>query len=345
MKANNLPTLHNAAWPGVVGKGSPGAEPFIDLLQMMDLTAAATGPNGEKFDGIDLFLSDPHISIDSSEDDLKRWADEARSRNLVFGSVVAPVWTPAGGGPAIDTGEGRQRFLTQVEKGCRIANFMRKIGIRPYGVVRLDTACGPADWLKNPIANQRNAAKTLALACDIAEDFGERIAGEGEICWGGMHSLECMVDLLERVDRPHTFGFQADMAHTLLYLLSPNDPKNALLPANFDWSDTATLDAAYELVVGGLAPWTIDFHVAQNDGTIHGSGTHDKTGRHCLPKDPKGKLDIPRRAVQWFKKMRRVPDHLCWDGCMFPNYMLRNPQTWNDILAVMVETRNAWAAA
>ena len=28
-------------WPGLVGKGGPGAEPFIGLETMLDLTAAA----------------------------------------------------------------------------------------------------------------------------------------------------------------------------------------------------------------------------------------------------------------------------------------------------------------
>ena len=40
---NNYPKLHNAAWPGVVGKGGEGAEPCIDLATMLDLTAAAAG--------------------------------------------------------------------------------------------------------------------------------------------------------------------------------------------------------------------------------------------------------------------------------------------------------------
>ena len=31
---NNYPKLHNAMWPGLVGKGSPGAEPFISLGTM-----------------------------------------------------------------------------------------------------------------------------------------------------------------------------------------------------------------------------------------------------------------------------------------------------------------------
>ena len=152
MKVNNYPKLHNAAWPGVVGKGSPGAEPFIDLDTMLDLTASAS-VNGQKFDGFDLFLYDPHISIDADEEDLKKLAGKAEKRNLTIGSVVAPVWPPTGGGAALDEREGRKNFLTQVEKACQIAQTLREMGIRPYGVVRIDTACGPADWLKDPIGN------------------------------------------------------------------------------------------------------------------------------------------------------------------------------------------------
>ena len=76
---NNFPKLHNAAWPGVVGKGSPDAEPFIELDTMLDLTAAAE-VDGVKFDGVDLFLFDPHVSIDSTDDDLKRLAERVTKR-------------------------------------------------------------------------------------------------------------------------------------------------------------------------------------------------------------------------------------------------------------------------
>src|ERR1700739_3486554 len=79
---NQFPKLHNAAWPGVGGKGSAGAEPFIDPDTMLDLTAKAE-VNGVKFDGVDLFLFAPHVDIDATDDDLKRLADKVRSRNLV----------------------------------------------------------------------------------------------------------------------------------------------------------------------------------------------------------------------------------------------------------------------
>ena len=108
-----------------------------------------------------------------------------------------------------------------------------------------------------------------------------------------------MVQLLELTDRPGTLGFQADMAHTLLYTLGYNAPEDRILPEHWNWSDPAQLDDALATLTAALRPWTIDFHIAQNDATVKGSGTHDKTGRHCLPSDPNGKLKIraPRRLL------------------------------------------------
>jgi sugar phosphate isomerase/epimerase len=344
MATNNFPKLHNAAWPGVVGKGGPGAEPPIDLDTMLDLTAAAN-VGGTKFDGVDLFLFDPHVSIDSSDDDLKGLADRVRKHNLVIGSVVAPVWPPTGGGPAMDPGEGRKNFLVQTEKACRIAKKLRELGVRPDGVIRIDSSCGPGDWAADPEGNQKNIAETFRQACSIAENHGERLAAEGEICWGGMHSWRRMVQLLEMVNRPKTLGFQADMAHTLLYLLGYNAPEDAILPAGFAWDDPAKIDEALAKLTAALRPWTIDFHVAQNDATVFGSGSHDRTGRHCLPKDPNGKLNIPRHAGFWLRdetgNLTKNIRHICWDGCMFPNNVMMNPQTWNDILAAMIAVRDA----
>jgi sugar phosphate isomerase/epimerase len=340
---NNFPKLHNAAWPGVVGKG-PDSEPPISLDTMLDLTAAAE-VNGTKFDGVDLFLFAPHVEIDATDDDLKRLADKVRSRKLVIGSVVAPVWPPTGGGSAMGSEPERKQFLEQVRKGCRIAQRLRELGARPYGVVRIDSACSPGDWLKDPEGNQKRVAQTFRQACDVAADFGERLAAEGEICWGGMHSWKRMVQLLELTDRPGTLGFQADMAHTLLYTLGYNAPEDQILPQNWDWKDPAKLDGALAALTAALRPWTIDFHVAQNDATVKGSGSHDKTGRHCLPNDPNGKLKIARHAGFWLrdgygnvtKKLR----HICWDGCMFPNETMMKPETWRDILKAMVDVRDA----
>src|SRR5881296_2596058 len=152
MSENNFPKLHNAMWPGLVGKGSPGAEPCIDLDTMLDLTAKAE-VNGVKFDGVDIFLFDPHISIDIKEDELKAVAEKILTKNLMIGSVVAPVWPPTGGGSAMGSDEERTKFVEQVRKGCRIAARLRELGARPYGVVRIDSACGVTDWANDPQSN------------------------------------------------------------------------------------------------------------------------------------------------------------------------------------------------
>jgi len=338
-----FPKLHNAMWPGLVGKG-PDSEPPISLDTMLDLTQAAE-MDGVKFDGVDLFLSLPHTDIDSTDDDLKRLADNIGQRGLVVGSLVAPVWPPTGGGSAMGTEDERKQFVTQVRKACAIAQKLRALGIRKYGVVRIDSACGPADWAKDPAANSKRIAETLREACSVAEGFGERLAAEGEICWGGMHSWRRMVELLEMVGRPETLGFQADMAHTLLYTLGYNAPEDRILPQGYDWTDQEVLYEALREMTHALRPWTIDFHVAQNDATVKGAGSHDKTGRHCLPNDPNGKLDVPRAAGMWLRddngNLTRAIPHICWDGCMFSNETMMKPETWRSILATMIAVRDA----
>jgi sugar phosphate isomerase/epimerase len=341
---NNFPKLHNAAWPGVVGKdGGEGSDPPIPLDTMLDMTAAAE-VDGRKFDGVDLFLSDPHVSIDATDKELEALAESVGSRGLVIGSVVAPVWEGTGGGSAAGSREQIEAFLTQVRKGCTIAEKLRELGVRPYGVVRIDSACGVEDWLSDPEANQAKIADTFKAACDIAEEFDERLAAEGEICWGGMQSWRKMVDLLERVGHPERLGFQADMAHTLLYLLGYNAPEDAIVPDGFDW-DPAQKAAALKELTHALRPWMIDFHVAQNDATVHGTGSHDKTGRHCLPNDPNGKLDIAADAGFWLRDehgdVLETCRHICWDGCMFPNETMFKSETWNDILAAMLSVQDA----
>ena len=330
-------------WPGLVGKG-PDSEPPIDLDTMLSLTERAS-VNGVKFDGVDLFLFDPHINIDSSDDDLKRLADNIGGRGLAVGSLVAPVWPPTGGGSAMGSAEDRAQFATQVRKACRIGGKLRDLGVRKYGVIRIDSACGVGDWAADPEANTKRIAETFRAACDVAEQHGERLAAEGEICWGGMHSWKRMVQLLETVGRPETLGFQADMAHTLLFTMGYNAPEDRILPDGYDWSDESQLDAALEKITGALRPWTIDFHVAQNDATVKGSGSHDKTGRHCLPNDPNGKLDVVKYAGYWMRGTDGQPTrafaHICWDGCMFPNATMMQQQTWNDILSMMIAVRDA----
>jgi hypothetical protein len=340
----NYPKLHNATWPGVVGKG-PDSEPPIDLETMLDLTSSAD-VEGVRFDGVDIFLAAPHVDIDSSDEALELLADKLKERHLKAGSLVAPVWPPTGGGSAMGSEEERRRFVSQVRKACRIGHKLRSLGVRSYGVIRIDSAVDPATWAQGDSdANSRLIAATFRECADIASDYGERLAAEGEICWGGMHSWKEMIRLLELVDRPEVVGYQADIAHNLLYLMGYNSPKDAILPQDWDWNDPQVLSDGWRFLASALRPWTIDFHVAQNDGTVKGSGSHDKTGRHCLANDPNGKVNIEEVAGYWLRDenggLTKACRHICWDGCMFSNEVMMKRETWEEILAVMIQVRNA----
>jgi hypothetical protein len=338
MPAHAYPKLHNAMWPGLVGKEPDTDHPPISLDRMLELTVNAS-VNGQKFDGVDLFLFHPHTDPDASDDAIKAMADKIASKGLAVGSLVAPVWPGTVGDSAMGDAEARKKFILAVEKACRIAKILNTHGVRKYGVIRIDSADSPTHWAADAQGNTRKIAETFRAAAKLASDYGERLAAEGEICWGGMHSWRDMVDLLEAVDLPEVVGFQADLAHTYLYLLGYNAPQHALVQPNHTDEE---FSAAYKEMTHALRPWTIDFHVAQNDGSVHGTGSHDKTGRHCPADDPKGKLDIVKCSGYWLKDAdKRDVQHVCWDGCMFPNAMLETQKTWNTILDVMLKVRDA----
>ncbi len=336
--SNAYPKLHNAMWPGLVGKEEGTDHPPISLDRMLELTANAE-VDGHKFEGVDYFLFHPHTDPDASDDELRDIADRIAAEGLNVGTLVAPIWPGTVGGSAMGSEQDRKKFVLAVRKACRIARIFNEHGVRKYGNIRIDSADSPDNFAKDPDGNTKLIAKTFREAAKVAADHGERLAAEGEICWAGMHSWRYMVNLLETVDMPMIVGFQADQAHTYLYLLGYNAPEHALLKEGYSEDE---FYAAYQTMTDALRPWTIDFHVAQNDGSVHGTGAHDKTGRHCLADDPNGKLDIVKTAGYWLDKGQdRDMRHICWDGCMFSNAVLESPDTWNTILATMLKVREA----
>ena len=336
---NTAPKLHNAMWPGLVGKEDGTDHPPIALDRMLELTAAAE-VDGTKFDGVDLFLFHPHTDPDGSDDAIKAMADKIAGYGLDVGSMVAPVWPGTVGDSSMGSDEQRGKFLDAVTKACRIASLLDAHGVRKGGVIRIDSAeFGVDKWREDKAANTAIIADTFKQAATIAKDNGQRLAAEGEICWAGMHSWKDMLDLLEAVGMPETLGFQADLAHTYLYLMGYNAPEHVL------WKEAdgeAAFWDAYKKMTDALRPWTTDFHVAQNDGDVHGEGSHDKTGKHCPADDPNGKLDIVKCSGYWLDGAKdRGMKHICWDGCMFPNALLEEQSTWNTILGKMIEVRDA----
>jgi sugar phosphate isomerase/epimerase len=165
------PKLHNAMWPGLVGKGDgEGQEPPISLEKMLDLTAAAN-VNGQKFEGIDYFLFLPHTNPEASDDELKKIADLIASKGFSVGSLVAPVWPGTVGDSAMGDDAQQEKFLSAVKMACRIAKVFNAHGVRKYGVIRIDSAeFGIAKWRENPQANTARIIDTFKKAAAIAAD-------------------------------------------------------------------------------------------------------------------------------------------------------------------------------
>src|SRR5690606_29585507 len=107
---NNFPKLHNATWPGIVGKGD-GSEPVIPFDDLLAYTAAAE-VNGVKFDGVDVGLLEPHVNINGGKDEVKRLDDKVAAHGQKIGSLVAPIWA----GSALGSQEGRSTFVDKVRK-------------------------------------------------------------------------------------------------------------------------------------------------------------------------------------------------------------------------------------
>ena len=278
--------LHNSMWPGIVGKGE-GSEPILSLDHMVQLTKAAE-VEGQGFDGIDLNIMDPHVSINLSQDDILRFADGIQEKGLKIGSIGAPIWPDTGGGSAMGSAAERQQFLEKVKQTCEFGKVLREHGIRQYGSIRIDSADSPAHWAANPAGNMKKIIDTF----------------------------------------------------TYLFLLGYNADEHALVGKDHEEEE---FWEAYGKMTKALAPWTIDFHVAQSNGTVFGSGSHDKTGRHCPADAPDGKLDVVKCARYWLLdeegQIRNNIQHICWDGCMFPNATLEDPSTWNKVLALMLEIK------
>ena len=83
--SNTLPKLHNAMWPGLVGKEEGTDHPPISLDRMLELTAAAE-VDGQKFDGVDYFLFHPHTDPDASDDEF--FTTDSLSHNTLVASFT-----------------------------------------------------------------------------------------------------------------------------------------------------------------------------------------------------------------------------------------------------------------
>ena len=341
--SNNYPKLHNAAWPGVVGKG-PDGEPPIELDTMLDLTAAAEveGVEVRRRRSVPVRSARRHRFHRRRAQDAGRQGPRAEPGDrLGRRAGLAADRRRLGDGQRRGSQEvsraGAQRLPHRQEAARAGRPALRRradrLGLRRRRVGR-----------KTRGQSENASPRRFREACDIAEDLGERLAAEGEICWGGMHSWQRMVELLEMVDRPQTLGFQADMAHTLL------------VHAGLQRAGRRHAAGRFRLE----RPRAVRRGATRNSPRRCGPGRSTSTSPRTTPR-----CTAPARTTRpaatacptirtasstssshagyWLRddngKLTKKFRHICWDGCMFPNDTMMKPQTWNEILAAMVAVR------
>ena len=345
-KANNYPKLHNAMWPGLVGKGAADGEPIIPLDTLLELTANAE-VDGQKFDGIDLFIFAPHFDIDSATGRVKRIADQIAGYGLKVGSFVAPIWGGAGGGSAMGSADDRKRFVSQVRKACAIGQQMREIGIRPTGGIRIDSSDrrrglgqGPegqhqADRRDVPRGRQDRRRTT-------ASSSSPKARSAGAACIPGAR----MVNLLEdgrhagRRRLPGRHG-AFDALHARLQSPSRTGSCRRTTTGRTARSSTPPTRRSPMRCGPGRSISTSRRTTARCSAP---ATTRRPAGTARSPIRTASSIS-PKHAGYWLRDdkgdLTKTMRHICWDGCMFPNAVMESQQTWNDILGAMIKVRDA----
>ena len=195
-----------------------------------------------------------------------------------------------------------EQFLTQVRKACRIAKMLQRarrppLWRRPHRLGLLAGRLGREPEGQHATHRRHVPPRLRRRRRLSASGSPPRAKSAGAACTVPSGWSSCWKSSTARArsaSRP-TWPTRCSTCW------ATTRPKIASCLTNFDWNDTAAFDAAYEQLTDTLRPWTIDFHVAQNNGAVLGSGSHDKTGRHCLANDPDGKLDIVKYAGYWLR--------------------------------------------
>jgi hypothetical protein len=58
--------------------------------------------------------------------------------------------------------EDRAVFVDMVKRSCRFGQKLRELGVRPNGIVRIDSASKPEAWAADPLKNTQLIAETFS---------------------------------------------------------------------------------------------------------------------------------------------------------------------------------------
>ena len=286
-------------WPGLVGKGSP-APSRRSISTRCSISRRPRGRTASSSTASNCFFRS------ARQHRLDATTTSSGSRDKIAAQGIRRRLARRAGVAADRRrfGDGRARTIagTSSRRCGRRAHRQEAARTRHPHVRRRPHRLGvePGEWAKDPDGQHQEDRRDVPRGLRHRRRHGET-ARRGRRDLLGRHAqLEAHGRSCSRwSNRPKTLGFQADMAHTLLYTLGYNAPEDRILPEATTGRSASRSTRRCRQVTDALRPWTIDFHVAQNDATVKGSGSHDKTGRHCLPNDPErqARHRPPRRLL------------------------------------------------
>ena len=175
-RCTNIPPFTTPCGPASSARG-PGAEPPIDLDTMLDITAAAERRRREvrRRRSVSLRSARQHRFDRRRPEAAGRQDRPAQSRRRFARRA----------GVAADRrrlGDGQRRGAESVRhagaaRPARSARSSSDLGIRKYGVVRIDSAASPADWAKDPAGNHEEDRRDVPAG--VRRRRGVRRAARG----------------------------------------------------------------------------------------------------------------------------------------------------------------------
>ena len=330
---NNYPKLHNAMWPGVVGKGSGDGEPIIALDTLLELTSKAEY-EGQKFDGVDLWLADPHVSIDSIT---RRRQARRRAHSRATASRSDPSSLRSGAAPAAArrwaTPTSASASSSAVRKGMRHRQADARDGHPPDRRIRVDSSTSVEDWDKDPAPAPRRSPRPFARPARSPWTTARSCAIEGEICWGGMHSWRENVQAARGWSACPASSATRPTWRIRCSSSSAPTPRRTGCSPRISTGATRPRSMPPTKVADALRPWTPRF-------PRRPERRHDvrlRLPRSDRPALPGRRSQRPARchqarrllAARRHGNVTKTMRHICWDGCMFPNDVMssRRPGT------------------
>ena len=199
------------------------------------------------------------------------------------------------------SGAERKQFVEQVHKACKIAREAAPARARGRTAWSASTRpAGPGDWAKDPERQPEEDRRDLPPGRRRRRGPRRAARRRGRDLLG-RHALVAADGAAPRDGRaardrrlPGRHGAHAAL-HDGLQRARGRDPARRITTGRTRASSTRRC----KKLTAALRPWTIDFHVAQNNATVHGTGSHDKTGRHCLRHRPhrQARHPPPRRLL------------------------------------------------